>query len=176
MDRGCPILKENMSIMSFHDPKVIADMTVVALIAPAAAPTTRPVTTHLTYLEQLHVWTVGLRLGIFGQINSTEYALLMDRDVAVVELNNACDAVVTERSLRTIVLAFQFRLPPYPLSEPIKCKPSETRAAPASAIRLKTNKRPTHLTTAEINELGPHLQGLVSESMDREAARLKRAD
>ena len=147
-----------------HDHNFLASAAASAMHDHKAVQDARPSAgaAHLSYQDQLHVWLIGLRLGIFGQVSKTEYALLIDRDVAVVELNEHSDVPVTARNLRTIVQAFQFLAPPY----------SATARPPVSKAELKARKakgsKPTPLTPYEISQLGPHLQGLIYESIHRD--------
>lgn len=114
---------------------------------------------RLDYPDQLHVWVVGLRLGVFGRMNTDEHDLLIDRGLAVIELNRHLDhgVVITEASLRTVVETFRYATAPYP------------SAKPPAIYKIKPEKKPrtatTRLTRREVDELGPHLRGHVVSAL-----------
>ena len=114
--------------------------------------------TRLDYADQLHVWISGLRLGIFGIVRTGEHDLLTDRDLAVIELNNACDGVaVTAQNLRTIVDKFRHLKAPYSSYEPRYTVPRK----PHKVVKM---------TAYELSQIGPHLRGLMDRPRASEAA------
>ena len=110
---------------------------------------------RLSYPDQLRVWVVGLRLGVFGRIAKDEHDLLIDRGLAVVELSRHLDygVILTEASLRTIVEVFRHAKAPYSSTKPpVKYKTPRTTEA-----LFRPSAAP--MTRRELNELGPHIRG-----------------
>lgn len=119
--------------------------------------------TRLDYTDQLAVWIAAIKLGIVGRVGKDAYDLLIDRDLAVIELNAACDVVVTLKSLRTIVDKFATMKVPYPSWEPPVSKAAITRTRTRS-------QKPTPMTAYELGQIGPHLRGLMDRPVASDAA------
>jgi hypothetical protein len=116
---------------------------------------------RLSYPDQLHVWVVGLRLGVFGRIAKDEHDLLIDRGLAVVEISRHLDhgVILTEASLRTIVEVFRHAKAPYSsMKPPMKYKTPRTARA-----LFRSSAAP--MTRRELSELGPHIRGRLVEAV-----------
>jgi hypothetical protein len=117
---------------------------------------------RLSYPDQLHVWLIGLRLGVFGRIGADEYDLLIDRGLAVVELSRHLDhgVILTEASLRTIVEVFRHAKAPYSSTKPpAKYKFQRATGAP------KSHPSAAPMTRRELSELGPHIRGQFADAV-----------